>query len=89
MFISIKPHSFNFTSIFLREARFQDTFWILDRLERGIEQISVPQDGASMKARVGGSSRELRGSSHESSVGYNPCYKWDKWGQCPLISGVN
>ena len=21
-------------------------------------------------------------------VGYNPGYKWDKWGQCPLISGV-
>ena len=21
-------------------------------------------------------------------MGYNPGYKWDKWGQCPLITGV-
>ena len=22
-------------------------------------------------------------------MGYNPGYTWDKWGQCPLITGVN
>ena len=21
-------------------------------------------------------------------MGYNPGYEWDKWGQCPLITGV-